>query len=66
MESAMLTQTCINRMEGVHASCIRKILVIKSTYSTKRLDTSIPTVTNKEVLHRANMLPIYSHIHNNS
>ena len=62
MESAALTETSKKQLNAFHHSSLRKIFNIKSTFYTKVLDTTKPTVTNEQVLKRAHTAPLSDYI----
>ena len=63
MESASLTAIDLQRLDGFQAECMRKIHSIKTTYYTKILDPSQPTLTNQQVLLQTKQTPLSHHIH---
>ena len=53
METAPLTVTDQRRMDAFHHRALRKVLRIPSTHYTKNINPDTPTVSNREVGHRA-------------
>ena len=58
MESATLTAADKQKLDGIHCSCLRKILNIKTTYYAEHLDQTATTVSNSTILQLADLPPL--------